>query len=92
MRDDAKFWLPLAPAGVVLFAWWLRGVLFRNWSAAVVPVAAGLVAVCRPVSFTCGQLQTAPAGALAIAGSFVLFAAGTALALTRHRWHKHRLP
>jgi hypothetical protein len=91
VREEATFWHPLAPAGVVLLAWWLRGFIFQNWSAALVPVAAGLVAVCSPVNFTCGQLHTAPVGVLAIVGSFVLFAVGTAVALTRHRWHKNGL-
>lgn len=91
VREDATFWQPLATAGGVLLAWWLRGFVFRNWSAVVVPIAGALVVVCQPAHFACEQLQTAPGGVIAIVGSFVLFAAGTVLALTRHRWHKNGL-
>ncbi|MCU0789422.1 MAG: hypothetical protein MUC91_14830 [Verrucomicrobia bacterium] len=32
-------------------------------------------------------ILTAPTGPLAVAASFLLLALGTAVALTRHRWH-----
>jgi hypothetical protein len=90
VRDDAAFWHPLSMATVVLAAWWFRGFVFRNWSAVIVPVSGALVAMCSPVNFACIKLQTAPVGVLAIAASFLLFAAGTVVALTKHYWHKER--
>ena len=89
VRDGAIFWHPLALAGVVLFVWWFRGFVFRIWSPVVVPFAAASVALCSPANFACVKLQTAPVGVIAIVASFLLFAAGTAAALTKHRWHRN---
>ena len=81
-------WQPFAMAGVVLVMWWLRRFVFRNWSSVALPIAAVLVALSGPVNFTCVKLQSAPMGVLAVAGSFLFFAIGTMLALTKHRWQK----
>ena len=86
--DGAAFWHPLAMAGVVLILCGLRGLIFQRWTPLVVPGAAGAVALCGPANFLLLKLQTTPVGLTAIIGSFLLFAVGTALALTRHRWHK----
>jgi hypothetical protein len=40
------------------------------------------------MNFLVTQLQTTPTGVTAIAASFLLFAVGTTLALTKDRWHK----
>ena len=92
VRDDAAFWHPVAAAAVVLVAWWFRGFVFRTWSTVVVPVAGALVALVSPVNVACVKLQTAPVGVMAIVASFLLFAAGTAAALTKHRWHSNSQP
>lgn len=89
LGNGAAFWHPLAMAGALLFVWWLRGFVFLRWSPWVVPGAAVLVALCGPAKFALQQLQTTPIGVTAILGSFLLFALGTALALTKHRWHKN---
>lgn len=92
VRADAAFWHPVAGATAILVAWWFRGFVFRIWSPAVLPVAAALVALCSPVNFACAKLQATPVGVIAIVASFMLFAAGTAAALTKHRWHPTRQP
>lgn len=89
VRDDAAVWHPLAMAGAVLLACWFRGFVFQRWTPLVVPGTAAAVALCGPVNFLLVQLQTTPAGVIAIAASFLLFAIGTTVALTKHRWHKH---
>jgi len=79
-------WMPCAVAipvlGAVLVLRWLQG----RWSSLAVPLAAGLVLLCPPGRSAAVQLQLAPAGLLAIIGSFVLFGLGTVAALTKHRW------
>ena len=57
------------------------------WRPAVVPIAAALVLLIPPGDFAAGKLRTAPAGLLAVAGSFLLFAIGTIAALTKPRWN-----
>ena len=58
------------------------------WSPVVVPGTALGVALCGPANALVALLQTAPVGVLALGGSLLLFALGTAGALTKHRWHK----
>jgi hypothetical protein len=82
---------PLIAAGLVMLIWWARGFVFRVWRPQIVPVAALLVVLCGPVNFAVLKTQTTPMGVLAVIGSFALFAAGTAAALTKHRWHKNDL-
>jgi hypothetical protein len=53
----------------------------------MVPAAALLVLLIPPGDFAAGRLQATPAGLLAVAGSFLLFAVGTVLALTKPRWN-----
>lgn len=89
VHNGAPVMQPLIAAGLVLLAWWGRGFVFRIWRPQVVPVAALLVALCSPVNFAVLKTQTTPMGVLAVIGSFALFAAGTAAALTKHRWHKN---
>jgi len=88
IRDSAAFWHPLATAGVVLLAWWFKGFVFQRWTPIIVPGAAALVALCSPANFALVKLHATPVGVTAILGSFLLFAVGTAVALTKHCWHK----
>ncbi len=60
--------------------------IFGAWSSRLVPYAALLVLVCNPLWKLIAQIEDAPMGVIILAASFVLFALGTALALTRHRW------
>jgi hypothetical protein len=89
VHNGAALSQPLSAAGLVMLVWGARGFVFRVWRPQVVPVAALLVALCSPVNFAVLKTQTTPMGVLAVIGSFALFAAGTAAALTKHRWHKN---
>jgi hypothetical protein len=89
VRDDAAVWHPLATAGAVLLVIWFRGFVFQRWTPLVVPGTAAAVALCGPINLLVVKLQTTPTGVIAIASSFLLFAVGTTVALTKHRWHKH---
>ena len=66
-----------------VLALWLAG----EWKSLVMPVAALLSLLAAPLNALAGAFKTAHPGVLAVLGSFVLFGLGTALALTRHRWH-----
>jgi len=52
------------------------------------PLAATAVILAGPAKLLAQVAFQAPIGMLAIAASFLLFAAGTAAALTRHLWHR----
>ena len=88
VRDDAMIWQPLIMAAVVLLGWAVRGLIFQRWSPLVAPGAALAVALCGPANLALSKLGSLPLGVTAISSSFLLFAIGTALALTKHRWHK----
>lgn len=61
--------------------------IFRGrWEFQILLTSAVLVGLAGPGLWLVGVLRTAPGGMLAILGSFLLFAAGTAAALTKHRW------
>lgn len=79
----------LATGGVMLGAAILARLLKGGWRPVGLPVAAILVLLTPPGDFAAGKLQTTPAGLLAVAGSFLLFALGTAVALTKPRWNNH---
>lgn len=87
-RDGAMFTQSLVVAGVILLVWVIRGLILRRWQPLALPIAAGLVALCGPANFVIVKSQSAPAGILYVVGSFALFGIGTAVALTKHRWHK----
>ncbi|MGC3960420.1 MAG: hypothetical protein QM813_21580 [Verrucomicrobiota bacterium] len=88
VRGGAGFLEVLMPATVLLAVWGLRGWLNRCWRPLAIPVAATLAILCNPVHFVANKIPTLPAGMLYLAGSLLLFALGTAVALTKHRWHK----
>lgn len=87
VRDDAAVWHPLVTAGAVLIVCGLRGLVFQRWTPLVAPGTAAAVALCGPMHVLLLKVQTAPVGMLALGGSLMLFAIGTAAALTKHRWH-----
>ena len=74
--------LAIPVLGVCLFVRWLRG----QWIQAAVPLAALVVLLSAPGHAAATHLQSAPAGLLAVVGSFALFGLGTLGALTKHRW------
>jgi hypothetical protein len=53
----------------------------------VIALATLIVMLAGPLECGVEKTQSAPAGLLAIVGSFLLFGLGTAAALTRHHWH-----
>lgn len=88
VRDGASSWQLLTLPAVVLFVFWFRGFVFQRWTPRIVPITGLAVATCGPMNLLVARIQTTPPGVLALAGSLVLFALGTAAALTKHRWHK----
>ena len=63
-----------------------------HWGPRIIPLAAVLVASSGPGDSGIGQLRAAPLGILAMMGSLLLFALGTLVALTKHRWNKEDPP
>jgi hypothetical protein len=61
---------------------WLKG----QWIQVAIPLASVVVLLSAPGHAAASHLQSAPAGLLAVAGSFALFGLGTLGALTKHRW------
>lgn len=59
-----------------------------QWSHWFLTVNAGLVSLAVPVNMVVELLRITPSGYLAVLGSFVLFAVGTALAWTKPRWNQ----
>ena len=55
----------------------------------ILPAASILTVLSGPGNYLLSRVHSAPTGLLALAGSFVLFALGTAAALTKHRWHRN---
>jgi hypothetical protein len=84
-----RFWMPFIPGAFVLVVYAVslpgRGI-WRHW---VVPAAAAAVVLSGPCSALVDGVRSAPAGLLAVAGSFLFLLLGTVAALTRDVWHKH---
>jgi hypothetical protein len=85
MRTGGAAWMVCAVAVLVLGAYLIARVLSGRWASFVIPAAAFLVMLTGPGDFTARQIQAAPAGLLAMIGSFLLFGLGTLVALTRNR-------
>jgi hypothetical protein len=79
-------WRACLIAVPVLTAWfvfrWLRG----TWGPLAILLGSLLVMLSAPGHVAAIHLQSAPAGLLAVIGSFVLFGLGTLGAITKHRW------
>ena len=76
------------PAVVLLAIYVVARLVTRRWSSLDLPLAAAAVILAGPAKLLAQVAFQAPIGMLAIAASFLLFAAGTAAALTRHLWHR----
>ena len=81
-------WMTFAVAGPVLGFYLLSRWLIGHWGSPVVPAAAVLAMLSGPTGSTTVTLYSAPAGLLAVIGSFLLFGLGTLAALTKHRWNR----
>jgi hypothetical protein len=74
-----------------LAAYFLTQALRGRWDMFILPAASILTVLSGPGNFLIARLHSAPTGLLAVIGSFVLFAVGTAAALTKHRWHRNSI-
>ncbi len=88
VRSDTVLWGPCIPGGLVFAGYLVTQLLRGGRGHLVLPAASILVALSGPGNHLVEILQFAPAGLLAVVGSFVLFALGTGAALTKHRWHR----
>lgn len=88
VHADSVFWLPCIAGGAVLAAYVITQFLRGRWDMFILPAASILTVLSGPGNYLIGRLHSAPSGLLAVVGSFVLFALGTAVALTKHRWHR----
>jgi len=75
-------------AGLVLGVCWLAWLLTGQCKTRILPVAAFLVLMTTPAHCLFSSVSSVHPGVLAVAGSFLLLALGTALALTKHRWNR----
>ena len=87
VRSDAAMWMPCIPGGIILGAYLITRLLRGRWDFLILPAAAILVVLSGPGNALIETAQSAPGGLLAVIGSFLLFALGTAAAVTKHRWH-----
>ena len=78
--------------GLLLLVCSLKKALGGGWKPVAVPVSATLALLLQRGDFLALKLQSAPAGVLAVAGSFLLFALGTLAALTKSRWNHPSIP
>ena len=88
VRADAPMWMPCIPGAIVFGAYVIAQFLRGRWDTFILPAASILTVLSGPGNYLVEAIQSAPMGLLAVVGSFLLFAAGTAAALTKHRWHK----
>jgi hypothetical protein len=88
MSVGGQMWMPCAAAGVVLAIYFIARILRGRWELFILPAASILTVLSGPGHALVLNLKSAPAGLLAMIGSFLLFALGTAAALTKHRWHR----
>jgi hypothetical protein len=72
-----------AEAGLVVAAAALLKLVRGQWPPAILPAAAGIVLLMHPGNSAVIKAQSAPVGLWVVAGSFLLFAAGTLFALNR---------
>ena len=88
VRSDAALWMPCIPGALILGAYLIRQFLRGRWDTFILPAASIMTVLSGPGNYLIERLHTAPVGLLAVVGSFLLFALGTAAALTKHRWHR----
>jgi hypothetical protein len=88
MAVGGEMWMPCTTAGVVLGTYFVARLLRGRWDLIILPAASILTVLSGPGNALVLYLQSAPLGLLAMIGSLLLFALGTAAALTKHRWHR----
>ncbi len=77
---------------VTLVVYFAVKLIFGSWGPRIVPLAAGMILLCKPVLLCFEFTREAPTGVLALVGSFLLFAFGTVAALARNRSNKNERP
>jgi hypothetical protein len=94
IHTEWEFALPLVygTGGVLLLGCLLKKLVSGGWKPVAVPVTATLALLLQAGDFLAVRLQSAPAGILAVAGSFLLFALGTLAALTKSKWNHPSMP
>jgi hypothetical protein len=82
-------WIVVASGSLSLATCLVMRFLAGHWGSRVIPIAALLVLFSGPAEAGTTHLQSLrlPGGLIAVVGSFVMFAGGTVIALTRNRWH-----
>jgi hypothetical protein len=90
MHTTGVLWMACCTTAPLLAAYAVARIITGEWGPRILPIAILLVILSGPTGSGAVKLRTVPLGVLAVIGSFVLFAIGTAAALTRHRWHKAR--
>jgi hypothetical protein len=86
-RSGAEWWMP-GIFGFLVLGGCVAARLFRGrWDRRMMAVAAMLVVLSGPGNVLFEQSRSMSGGIIAVIGSFLLFIAGTALALTKDRWH-----
>jgi hypothetical protein len=90
VRAGAALWMPCIPGGIALAAYLITQLLRGRWDLFILPAASIVTVLSGPGNALIAFLERAPAGLLAVIGSFLLFAFGTAAALTKHRWHRSK--
>jgi len=88
MHSTGSAWMACAIVTPVLSASLASRLFTGAWGPRVIRVTALLVSFSGPADASLSQLHSAPAGVLAVIGSFLLFGLGTLAALNRHRWHR----
>lgn len=84
---DIHVGLTIMLAGLLVLAAWLIAARLRGeYGSKIIPWAASLTIATVPANYAIDVLRVAPSGHLTILVSFLLFAIGTAFALTRDRW------
>jgi len=91
VRSDVALWIPCIPGVLVLAAYLVTQFLRGRWDTFILPAASILTVLAGPGNYLVQRLNAAPTGLLAMIGSFLLFALGTAAALTKDRWHRNSI-
>lgn len=88
IADTTTLWTTGCFGLAVIVVYFAVRVIFGSWGTRMVPYTALLVLVSDPIHRLLFAAKDTPVGLLILTASFVLFGLGTALALTRQRWHK----
>jgi hypothetical protein len=87
IHEGAEAWMLCSVVAPVLAAFLVARVLRGRWGPLVIPLAGVLVALTGPGHSAGTAIGAPPVGIVAMIGSLLLFALGTAAALTKHRWY-----